>query len=163
MDGGACRTTVCRVTQSQTQLKRLSPYTRSLITIFKQLDFCLFSQIWLRWVSAAWHWLCLVLLSGATLFCGGLLTVEASSLRSTGSRHVGFSSGSRRVQQLWYMGLVAVWWAGIFLDQGWNACPLHWQVDSHPLRHQGNLIHLFNNQSLHIYYIQSAFLCPRKR
>ena len=27
---------------------------------------------------------------------------------------------------------------GIFLDQGSNPCPLHWQVDSQPLRHQGS-------------------------
>ena len=40
---------------------------------------------------------------------------------------------------------------GIFPDQGLNLCPLHWQADSYPLRHQGspdlffilkNLIHL---------------------
>ena len=27
---------------------------------------------------------------------------------------------------------------GILLDQGSNLCPLHWQADSSPLRHQGN-------------------------
>ena len=27
---------------------------------------------------------------------------------------------------------------GIFLDQGWNPCPLNWQVDSLPLGHQGS-------------------------
>ena len=27
---------------------------------------------------------------------------------------------------------------GIFPDQGLNPCPLHWQVDSQPLRHQGS-------------------------
>ena len=27
---------------------------------------------------------------------------------------------------------------GIFPDQGSNPCPLHWQVDSQPLRHQGS-------------------------
>ena len=27
---------------------------------------------------------------------------------------------------------------GIFPDQGSNLCPLHWQADSQPLRHQGN-------------------------
>ena len=26
----------------------------------------------------------------------------------------------------------------IFLDQGWNPCPLHWQPDSQPLRHEGS-------------------------
>ena len=28
---------------------------------------------------------------------------------------------------------------GIFLEQGLNPCPLHWQADSHPLYHQGCL------------------------
>ena len=27
---------------------------------------------------------------------------------------------------------------GMFLDQGSNRCPLHWQVDSYPLHHQGS-------------------------
>ena len=27
---------------------------------------------------------------------------------------------------------------GIFLDQGSNPCPLHWQADSQPLHHQGS-------------------------
>ena len=27
---------------------------------------------------------------------------------------------------------------GIFPDQGSNLCPLHWQADSQPLRHQGS-------------------------
>ena len=27
---------------------------------------------------------------------------------------------------------------GILLDQGSNPCPLHWQADSQPLRHQGS-------------------------
>ena len=27
---------------------------------------------------------------------------------------------------------------GIFPDQGSNPCPLHWQADSQPLRHQGS-------------------------
>ena len=32
---------------------------------------------------------------------------------------------------------------GIFPDQGSNTCPLHWQADSQPLRHQGSPIFLF--------------------
>ena len=50
------------------------------------------------------------------------------------------SVGSRtRAQQLWCMGLVASETCGIFLDQGSNWCPLHWQADSYPLCHQGSL------------------------
>ena len=33
---------------------------------------------------------------------------------------------------------------GIFPDQGSNPCPLHWQADSQPLRHQGSPIYIFN-------------------
>ena len=32
---------------------------------------------------------------------------------------------------------------GIFPDQGSNPCPLHWQADSQPLRHQGSLVKKF--------------------
>ena len=32
---------------------------------------------------------------------------------------------------------------GIFPDQGSNPCPLHWQADSQPLRHQGSPTNLF--------------------
>ena len=51
--------------------------------------------------------------------------------RSTGSRATGFSSCGNR-------GLVALWACGILLDQASNLCPLHWQEDTYPLRHQGN-------------------------
>ena len=49
------------------------------------------------------------------------------------------------LQQLWHVGSVVVAHGlicsaacGIFLDQGSNPCPLHWQADSQPLRHQGS-------------------------
>ena len=32
---------------------------------------------------------------------------------------------------------------GIFTDQGSNPCPLHWQADSQPLRHQGSPFLIF--------------------
>ena len=32
-------------------------------------------------------------------------------------------------------GLICPPACGIFLDQGLNPCPLHWQLDSHPLCH----------------------------
>ena len=42
---------------------------------------------------------------------------------------------------------------GIFPDQGSNPCPLHWQADSQPLRHQGSPIdkYLMN---------KCFYLCP---
>ena len=49
------------------------------------------------------------------------------------------------LQQLWHAGSVVVVHGlscsaacGIFLDQGSNPCPLHWQADSQPLHHQGS-------------------------
>ena len=39
------------------------------------------------------------------------------------------------------MSLAAPWHGGgIFLDQGFNLCPLHWQADSLPLSHQESLV-----------------------
>ena len=35
-------------------------------------------------------------------------------------------------------GLSCTTACGIFLDQVSNPCPLHWQVDSYPLDHQGS-------------------------
>ena len=71
--------------------------------------------------------------------CGeqGLL----SSGRAQASHCSGFSccgawgpeTGSAVVTQ----GLSCLSACGIFLDQGLNPCPLHWQVDSQPLDHKG--------------------------
>ena len=52
------------------------------------------------------------------------------SLRSTGSRR----AGSVVVAH----GPSCSAACGIFPDQGSNPCPLHWQADSQPLRHQGS-------------------------
>ena len=35
---------------------------------------------------------------------------------------------------------------GIFPDQGSNLCPLHWQADSYPLRHQGSPVSPFASE-----------------
>ena len=51
-------------------------------------------------------------------------------LRSTGSRRAG-SVGVAH-------GPSCSVACGIFPDQGLNLCPLHWQADSQPLRHQGS-------------------------
>ena len=59
----------------------------------------------------------------------GPLTITAS-LRSTGSRR----AGSVIVAH----GPSCSVACGIFPDQGSNPCPLHWQADSQPLRHQGS-------------------------
>ena len=62
--------------------------------------------------------------------CAGLSPSRPLLLRSTGSRRAGSAivahGPSRSVA------------CGIFPDQGPNPCPLHWQADSQPLRHQGS-------------------------
>ena len=60
----------------------------------------------------------------------GPLTIAASLVGSTGSR----CAGSVVVAH----GPSCSAACGIFLDQGSNPCPLHWQADSQPLRHQGS-------------------------
>ena len=58
----------------------------------------------------------------------GPLTILASLVGITGSRR----AGSVVVAH----GPCCSAACGIFPDQGSNPCPLHWQADSQPLRHQ---------------------------
>ena len=79
----------------------------------------------------------------------GLLTAVVSLVAEHGLQ-------ARGLQQLWHVGSAVVARGfqsagsavvahglscsvacGIFPDQGSNPCPLHWQVDSQPLCHQG--------------------------
>ena len=62
--------------------------------------------------------------------CAGLSLSRPLLLRSTGSRCAGSVVVAHR------SSCSAA--CGIFLDQGSNPCPLHWQADSQPLRHQGS-------------------------
>ena len=62
--------------------------------------------------------------------CMGLSLSRPLSLRSTGSRCAGSVVVAHRPS------CSAA--CGIFPDQGSNPCPLHWQADSQPLRHQGS-------------------------
>ena len=62
--------------------------------------------------------------------CAGLSLSRPLLLRSTGSR----CAGSVVVAH----GPCCSVACGIFPDQGSNPCPLHWQADSQPLRHQGS-------------------------
>ena len=57
----------------------------------------------------------------SSLRCAGFSLRWLLLLRSTGSRHAGFSSCAR--------GLSCCAACGIFLDQGSNPSPLHWQAD----------------------------------
>ena len=103
----------------------LFPYT----TLFRSF---LFIYFWLCWVLVAVRGLSLVAASGghSSLRCAGLSLSRPLLLRSTGSRH----AGSVVVAH----GLSCSAACGIFPDQGSNPCPLQWQADSQPLRHQGS-------------------------
>ena len=70
--------------------------------------------------------------------CAGLSQSRPLLLRSTGSRR----AGSVVVAH----GLSCSVACGIFPDQGSNPCPLHWQADSQPLRHQGSPIWEINSK-----------------
>ena len=88
--------------------------------------------------------------AGSFIAACGLFVVARGLLSSCGTRaslqlwHVGFLSPvvahvlqSAWAQQLWHVGLVALWHVGSqFPNQGSNPCPLHWKVDSLPLDHQ---------------------------
>ena len=92
----------------------------------------LFIYLWLCWVFVSVWGLSPVAASGghSSSRCVGLSLSRPLLLRSTGSRRAGsaiVAHGPSRSAA-----------CGIFPDQGSNPCPLHWQADSQPLRHQGS-------------------------
>ena len=88
--------------------------------------------LWLCWVFVSVRGLSLVVASGghSSSRCAGLSLLQPLLLRSTGSRR----AGSVIVAH----GPSCSAAYGIFPDQGSIPCPLHWQADSQPLRHQGS-------------------------
>ena len=92
----------------------------------------LFIYFWLCWVFVSVRGLSLVAASRghSSLRCAGLSLSRPLLLRSTSSRR----AGSVVVAH----GPSCSAACGIFPDQGSNLCPLHWQADSQPLRHQGS-------------------------
>ena len=83
--------------------------------------------------------------------CAGPSPSRPLLLRSTGSRRAGSVIVAHRLSCS-----VA---CGIFPDQGSNPCPLHWQADSQPLRHQGSPIINFIASSFIPKYSQSCIFC----
>ena len=97
----------------------------------------LFIYLWLCWVFVSVQGLSLVVASGghSSSRCAGLSPSRPLLLRSTGFRCAGsviVAHGPSRSAE-----------CGILPDQGSNPCPLHWQADSQPLRHQGSPIEDF--------------------
>ena len=105
--------------------------------LFIYFNFCVYLFIylfilWLCWVFVSVRGLSPVAASGghSSSRCAGLSLLRPLLLRSTGSRR----TGSVIVAH----GPSCSAACGIFPDQGSNPCPLHWQADSQPLRHQGS-------------------------
>ena len=92
----------------------------------------LFIYLWLCWVFVSVRGLSLIAAGGghSSSRCVGLSSSRPLLLRSTGSRR----AGSVIVAH----GPSCSAACGIFPDQGSYPCPLHWQADSQPLRHQGS-------------------------
>ena len=99
---------------------------------FKFFFFFNLFYLWLCWVFVSVRGLSPVAASGghSSSRCAGLSPSRPLLLRSTGSRRAGSAivahGPSRSAAR------------GILPDQGPNPCPLHWQADSQPLRHQGS-------------------------
>ena len=99
---------------------------------FIYLFIYLFIYFWLCWVFVSVQGLSLVVARGghSSSRCMGLSLSRPLLSRSTGSRRAGSVVVAHRPSCS-----VA---CGILPDQGSNLCPLHWQADSQPLRHQGS-------------------------
>ena len=77
--------------------------------------------------------------------CAGLSLSRPLLLQSTGSRRAGSVVVAHRPSCSAARGILP--------DQGSNPCPLHWQADPQPLRHQGSplgasLIHVIHGEEL---------------
>ena len=127
-------------------------YSRSLLVIHFKFFFnffflifiYLFIYLWLCWVLVSVRGFSLVVASGghSSSRCAGLSLSRPLLLRSTGSRHAGSVTVAHGPSRS-----VA---CGIFPDQGLNPCPLHWQADSQPLRHQGSPVVHFIYSNVYI-------------
>ena len=117
----------------------------SFFFFFKGTPLFIYLFIWVCWVFVSVRGLSLVVASGghSSSRCVGLSLSRPLLLRSTGSRH----AGSVVVAH----GLNCSTACGIFPDQGSNPCPLHWQADSQPLRHQGSPCFLFMKYLLEVF------------
>ena len=114
------------------------------------LNIYLFIYLWLCWVFVSVRGLSLAAASGghSSSRCAGLSPSWPLLLRSTGSR----CAGSVIVAH----GPIRSVACGILPDQGSNPCPLHWQADSQPLRHQGSPLPIILKSHIQIYLGKKA-------
>ena len=111
----------------------------------------LFIYLWLCWFPISVRGPSPAAASGdhSSSRCAGLSLSRPLLLQSTVSRHAGSAVVAHRPS------CSAA--CGIFPDQGLNPCPLHWQADSQPLRHQGSpLIVFLDSLGFSVYKIMSS-------
>ena len=113
-------------------IRYLRNYVVLFIFIFIYSFIYLFIHLWLCWVFVSVQGLSLVVASGghSSSQCMGLSLSRPLLLWSTGSRRAGSAIVAHRPSRSTACGILP--------DQGSNPCPLHWQADSQPLRHQGS-------------------------
>ena len=144
------KTTILIFQRTCTILNRLRKFPWHLFFFFLfYFIIYLFIYLWLCWVFVSVLGLSPVAASGghSSSRCAGLSLSRPLLLRSTGSRRAGsvvVAHGPSRSAA-----------CRIFPDQGSNPCPLHWQADSQPLRHQGSPQGLFS--------ISASLLVDEKR
>ena len=117
-------------------------YTSYLSAFFFNFFILFYFYLWLCWVFISVRGLSPVAASGghSSSRCAGLSLSRPLLLQSTGSRRAGSAIVAH--------GLSRFAACGIFPDQGSNPCPLHWQADSQPLRHQGSPVCLLKKKIL---------------
>ena len=109
-----------------------SSYKLCVFFFFFNKFIYLFIYVWLCWVFVSVRGLSPVAASGghSSLRCAGFSLSRPLLLLSTSSRR----AGSVVVAH----GPSCSAACGVLPDQGSNPCPLHWQADPQPLRHQGS-------------------------
>ena len=120
-----------------------SPQSTEFLVLYSRFSLVIYFffinlfYFWLCWVFVSVRGLSPVAVSGghSSSQCAGLSLSRPLLLRSTGSRRAGSAIVAH--------GPSCSAACGIFPDQGSNPCPLHWQADSQPLRHQGSPSYLF--------------------
>ena len=118
---------------------------------FKEIHVLLFIYLFMTVFFVSVRGLSLVAASGdhSSSQCAGLSPSRPLLLRSTGSVIVAHGPSCSAAR-------------GIFPDQGLNPCPLHWQADSQPLRHQGSPDAILSGTLFLISFSNSSLVVYRK-
>ena len=109
----------------------------SFARVQSKKSFCLFVCFFIN--LFIYFWLCWVFVSVRALSPVAASEGHSSSQCTLSRPLLLRSTGSRRASSVVVAhGPSCSVACGIFPDQGSNPCPLHWQADSQPLRHQGS-------------------------